>query len=115
MSNTKQLSLFVDVVQQGSFAKAAALHNMDNSLLSKQIKKFETELGVQLLNRSTRSFSLTPAGEEIFDKALQLLDTLGDIQIIADSYQLEPKGTLRIVAPKNFLASNTYNRWSRSL
>ncbi|GAB1621906.1 LysR family transcriptional regulator [Agarivorans albus] len=99
MSNTKQLSLFVDVVQQGSFVKAAALHNMDNSLLSKQIKKLETELGVQLLNRSTRSFSLTPAGEEIFDKALQLLDTLGDIQIIADSYQLEPKGTLRIVAP----------------
>ena len=63
MSNTKQLLLFRDVVQQGSFAKAAALHDMDNSALSKQIKKLESLLGVQLLNRSTRSFSLTSAGE----------------------------------------------------
>jgi DNA-binding transcriptional LysR family regulator len=41
-----QLSLFIDVVQQGSFTKAAALHDMDNSSLSKQIKKLEKELGV---------------------------------------------------------------------
>ncbi|MGO3424437.1 MAG: helix-turn-helix domain-containing protein [Pseudoalteromonas distincta] len=39
MSITNQLTLFVDVVQQGLFAKAAALHDMDNSSLSKQIKK----------------------------------------------------------------------------
>ncbi|HBW97520.1 MAG TPA: LysR family transcriptional regulator, partial [Pseudoalteromonas sp.] len=54
MSITNQLALFVDVVQQGSFAKAAALHDMDNSSLSKQIKKLESSLGIQLLNRSTR-------------------------------------------------------------
>ena len=63
MSITNQLALFVDVVQQGSFAKAAALHDMDNSSLSKQIKKLESSLGIQLLNRSTRSFSLTSAGD----------------------------------------------------
>ena len=67
MSITKQLSLFLDVVQQGSFVKAAALHDMDNSSLSKQIKKLELSLGVQLLNRSTRSFALTSAGEEILE------------------------------------------------
>ncbi|GAL30878.1 transcriptional regulator LysR family [Vibrio variabilis] len=53
MSITSQLRLFVDVVQQGSFAKAASLNSMDNSSLSKQIKKLEESLGVQLLNRST--------------------------------------------------------------
>ncbi|GDY24705.1 LysR family transcriptional regulator [Agarivorans sp. Toyoura001] len=99
MSITHQLSLFVDVVQQGSFAKAAALHDMDNSLLSKQIKRLETELGVQLLNRSTRSFSLTSAGEEILEKAHLMIDTLSDIQNIADSYQSQPKGILRIAGP----------------
>ena len=51
MSLVNQLSLFIDIVQQGSFTKAASLHDMDNSSLSKQIKKLETELGVQLLNR----------------------------------------------------------------
>lgn len=96
MSISQQLSLFVDVVQQGSFAKAAALHNMDNSSLSKQIKKLEATLGVQLLNRSTRSFSLTPAGEEILEQSHHLIDTLQQIQNIADSYQSEPKGQLRI-------------------
>ncbi|ARD24094.1 MULTISPECIES: LysR family transcriptional regulator [Shewanella] len=98
MSLTKQLALFVDVVQQGSFTKAATLHDMDNSLLSKQIKKLETELGVQLLNRSTRSFSLTSAGEEILAQALQLTDTLSQVQNIADSYQSKPKGIIRITS-----------------
>ncbi len=48
MSIVTQLSLFIDVVQQNSFSKAAALHEMDNSSLSKQIKKLETSLGVPL-------------------------------------------------------------------
>ena len=99
MSLVNQLSLFIDVVQQGSFTKAAALHDMDNSTLSKQIKKLETELGVQLLNRSTRSFSLTPAGEEILEQAHQLVNTIGHVQTIADSYHAEPKGRIRITAP----------------
>lgn len=99
MSITNQLSLFLDVVQQGSFSKAAALHDMDNSSLSKQIKKLESSLGVQLLNRSTRSFSLTPAGEEILQQAQLLIDTLNGIHNIADSYQSTPKGTIRITSP----------------
>ncbi len=99
MALVNQLSLFIDVVQQGSFTKAAALHNMDNSSLSKQIKKLEADLGVQLLNRSTRSFSLTSAGEEILEQAHTLMNTLGDVQSIADSYQAKPKGRIRITAP----------------
>ncbi|WP_261817772.1 LysR family transcriptional regulator [Vibrio gallicus] len=99
MSITNQLLLFKDVVQQGSFSKAAALHDMDNSSLSKHIKKLETSLGVQLLNRSTRSFSLTSAGEEILSQTHILVDTLHQIHSIADSYHLEPKGQLRITAP----------------
>lgn len=66
MVNSNQILLFVDVVQQGSFSKAAGLYEMDKSSLSKQIKRLESDLGVQLLNRSPRSFSMTSAGEEIF-------------------------------------------------
>ncbi|USD66164.1 LysR family transcriptional regulator [Vibrio sp. SCSIO 43136] len=102
MSLTNQLSLFLDVVQQGSFSKAAALHDMDNSSLSKQIKKLEAHLGVQLLNRSTRSISLTPAGEEIVPQVQQLQSTLTQIHNIADSYHSEPKGHLRITSATLF-------------
>ncbi|PMH44793.1 LysR family transcriptional regulator [Vibrio sp. 10N.286.49.B3] len=102
MPSSSQLLLFLDVVQQGSFTKAAALHDMDNSSLSKQIKKLEHELGVQLLNRSTRSFSLTSAGEEIYEQALQVKNSLDTIKLIADAYQFEPKGILRITSPIYF-------------
>lgn len=102
MQKTSQLLLFMDVVQQGSFTKAATLHNMDNSAVSKQIKQLESNLGVRLLNRSTRSFSLTSAGEEILSEAVHLRDSLKQIQLIADSYQKEPKGILRITSPIYF-------------
>ena len=102
MSVTNQLLLFLDVVQQGSFTKAATLNSMDNSALSKQIKRLETDIGVQLLNRSTRSFSLTSAGEEILEQAQTLKHTLNQIQLISDSYQSEPKGILRITSPTYF-------------
>ncbi|MGR5076668.1 LysR family transcriptional regulator [Photobacterium swingsii] len=102
MSITNQLLLFLDVVQQGSFTKAALLHDMDNSSLSKQIKKLEQVLGVQLLNRSTRSFSLTSAGEEILEQTHTLVETLDNIKNIADAYQSVPKGALRITSPVYF-------------
>ncbi|WP_317919212.1 LysR family transcriptional regulator [Vibrio sp. MACH09] len=102
MSITNQLTLFMDIVQQGSFSKAATLHDMDNSTLSKQIKKLEATLGVRLLNRSTRSFSLTSAGEEILQQTYTLTETLTQIQNIADSYHSTPKGTLRITSPVYF-------------
>ena len=102
MSLTTQLLLFADVVHQGSFSKAAALHNMDNSSLSKKIKKLVLVLGVQLLNRSTRSFSLTSAGENILEQTIKLNDILDDIQLIAKSYQSQPKGILRITSPIYF-------------
>ncbi|WP_440876587.1 LysR family transcriptional regulator [Thalassotalea sp. PLHSN55] len=98
MSIANQLSLFIDVVQQGSFSKAATLLDMDNSSLSKQIKKLEASLGVQLINRSTRSFALTSAGEEIFKQAQLLSETLEHIYNIADSYQVNPKGHIRIAS-----------------
>ncbi len=62
-------------------------------------KKLEAELGVQLLNRSTRTFSLTPAGEEILEQAHQLVGSLDNVKSIADSYQAVPKGRIRITAP----------------
>lgn len=102
MSISSQLLLFLDVVQQGSFTKAAILHDLDNSSLSKKIKKLESNLGVQLLNRSTRSLSLTSAGEEILKQTINLKETLDNIQQLADSYQSEPKGILRITSPLYF-------------
>ncbi len=108
MSITQQLKLFVDVVQQGSFAKAASLNNMDNSSLSKQVKKLEQHLGVQLLNRSTRSFSLTSAGEDILAEAINSLILSITLRTSRTPTNLNLRASFESSLPCSS-ASNTFN------
>ena len=98
MDTTSRLLLLLDVVERGSFAEAAKLRNIDRSVISKQVGRLEDELGVRLLNRTTRSFSLTAAGAEMIKKAKQLKELLGDTIRLAENYHQEPRGVLRITA-----------------
>jgi len=90
--------MLLEVVEQGSFAKAAELRNIDRSVISKQISRLEDELGVRLLNRTTRSFSLTAAGAEMIKKAGELRELLGETVRMAENYHLEPRGVLKITS-----------------
>lgn len=99
MDMATRLDLFLDVVQHGSFAKAADLRNLDRSVLSKQIKTLEDDLGIRLLNRSTRSLSLTDAGTEIVSQAESVRELLSSTQRLADSFNDQPKGQLKITSP----------------
>jgi DNA-binding transcriptional LysR family regulator len=98
MDITDRLLMLLEVVEQGSFAKAAENRNVDRSVVSKQIGRLEDELGVRLLNRSTRSFSLTAAGAEMIKKATELREVLGDTLRLAENYHQEPRGTLKIAS-----------------
>jgi len=102
MGMSTRLDLFLDVVQHGSFAKAAGVRNIDRSALSKQIKILESDLGVRLLNRSTRALSLTDAGKDILKQAELVRELLANTQRLAESYQSTPKGLLRITSPSLF-------------
>ncbi|MDO6446617.1 LysR family transcriptional regulator [Colwellia sp. 1_MG-2023] len=98
MDTTSRLLLLLDVVERGSFAKAALARNIDRSVISKQISRLEDDLGVRLLNRTTRSFSLTAAGAEMIKKATQLRVLLGETISLAENYHQEPRGILKITA-----------------
>ena len=102
MDMATRLDLFLDVVRQGSFTKAAELRLIDRSALSKQIKLLESELGIRLLNRSTRSLSLTEAGKEVLKQAESVRQTISDTRRIAESFHGKPKGLLRITSPTLF-------------
>ncbi|MCH5352170.1 MAG: LysR family transcriptional regulator, partial [Acutalibacter sp.] len=65
-----QVRYFQAVVRLGSFTEAAEECNISQSAISQQIKALEQELGVQLLERSKRKFTLTPAGEHFYKKSL---------------------------------------------
>jgi len=101
MDTTSRLLLLLDVVERGSFAKAAMSRHIDRSVISKQISRLEEDLGVRLLNRTTRSFSLTAAGAEMVKKAEQLRELLGDTIRLAENYHQEPRGVLKIATSIN--------------
>lgn len=65
MDFSNRLLLLLEVIELGSFTNVAEQKNIDRSVISKQISRLEKELGVRLLNRTTRSLSLTAVGSEI--------------------------------------------------
>ncbi len=66
----RQMEYLQAVIENGNFYLAAEQCNVSQSAISQQIKKLETELGVKLLERHNRTFSLTPAGEHFYRKSL---------------------------------------------
>lgn len=102
MDLATRLELLLEVAESGSFAKAADARGIDRSVLSKQIKKLEDTLGLRLLNRSTRSLSLTNAGAEIVKQAEKVRDLLDETRQMADTFHSEPTGNLRISTTTQF-------------
>lgn len=72
----RQMEYLQAVVENGNFYLAAEQCHVSQSAISQQIKKLEEELGIKLLERHNRTFSLTPAGEHFYRKSLILTNDL---------------------------------------
>lgn len=101
MPSPQGLTLFARVVRCGSFAEAARQLNLPTTTLSRRIQQLEESLGGRLLNRSTRSLSLTELGERVLPRAQLIEDTLEELKQDAEQLQQEPSGTLHISAPRS--------------
>lgn len=102
MDKAGRMLLFVDVVNCGSYTKAAELKQITRSMVSKQIFKLEEELNSRLFNRTTRNLSLTEIGELVYRQALKLKEQLDDTDAMVASYQNRVFGQLRISAATHF-------------
>jgi DNA-binding transcriptional LysR family regulator len=91
-----ELAAFVKVVQAGSFTRAAESLGMQKANLSRVITNLERKLGARLLQRTTRSLSLTEIGREIFERAVGILGAVEDTERVAHKMLSEPRGTLRL-------------------
>lgn len=96
------LQAFVTVVQAGSFTRAADLMETQKARLSRVVSQLERELSVRLLERSTRSLSLTEAGREFFERAHAILASVDDARQAMQRIRGEPQGTLRLTCGVEF-------------
>lgn len=98
----EQLRVLVKVVQAGSFTRAADVLGMQRSNVSRVIAQLEAELGVTLLERTTRTQSVSEAGRAVYERALGVLDAIDDTLRVTQRIQEEPSGLLRITCGVEF-------------
>jgi DNA-binding transcriptional LysR family regulator len=94
-----EISVFIKVIQVGSFSRAAQQLGMPNSTVSSKVSSLEKRLGVTLIQRTTRKLSITPAGQAYFRRCIQGLEEIQAAEVEIASIQGEPQGLLRITAP----------------
>lgn len=102
MSKFTQISTFIEVVNRSSFAGAARHLKITPAAVSKQIMTLESELGVQLLKRSTRRVTLTAEGVLYFEHAKRILEALHEAEAAISYSKEEPSGTLTVVSGPHF-------------
>lgn len=102
MDELKRVGVFTKVVQAQSFSEAARRLGVAKSAVSKQISLLEQEVGVRLLNRSTRKLSLTEAGEIYYRHCEQIVHRADIALNELRQYQNQPTGTLRVSSPISF-------------
>ncbi len=100
--NSDQLQAFVKIVQAGSFSRAAELMNTQKSHLSRVLTQLEGELGVKLIERTTRALHVTEVGREVFERAVGILGAMDDVQRVTQNTQGQPRGILRLTCGVEF-------------
>ena len=96
------LQAFVRVAETGSFSEAARRLGLSKSMISRQVSSLETELGVRLLHRTTRSLSPTEAGRAYLERCQRILADLDEANQLVSQLQTTPRGRLRVSAPLSF-------------
>ena len=96
MDNVKAMRLFLTVVQTGSLSGAGRQSGFSPASVSRQITALEDDLGVRLLNRTSRRLSLTEAGQVYLEHAERLLHDIDELRDAVSQMAVKPRGTLRI-------------------
>ena len=102
MIDLNDIVVFARVVEAGSFTAAARLLAMPKTTVSRRIAALEREVGVRLLQRTTRSLNMTDAGRLYYEQSSQALRAIEQANLRLAEASAEPSGTIRISAPVGF-------------
>ncbi len=95
-------TIFVAVAEQSSFTKAARQLGRSPAAVTRAIAELEKRLGTRLLNRTTRSVSLTDEGARYLDRCRRVLGEIAELDATTTGRDREPQGSLSITAPAIF-------------
>lgn len=100
--NLNDLNVLIRVVEDGSLTAAADRLDLPKSSVSRTIARLESDLGVRLLQRTTRSLHLTDAGRQFYERVRRNLEDIEDAERALSEWQTSPRGHLRITMPVEF-------------
>src|SRR5687768_11697906 len=98
MLNLNDVAMFTQVIDHGGFAPAARVTGTPKSTLSKRVTALEAELGVRLIQRSSRRFTVTDLGREFHRHAVAMLIEAEAAENAVRQRLAEPSGIVRITA-----------------
>jgi len=99
VTDLNSLIIFAEVAEANSFSEAARRLKMPTSTVSRRVADLETQLGVRLIDRSTRRLRLTNVGLELLEHARRTAELSEAIDSIASNHLSKISGTLRLSAP----------------
>ena len=102
MDRIRTFESFVRVVKAGSFAGAANQTGVSRAMISKHIQDLESHLQARLFHRTTRRLSLTEVGANYYEFCVHILGEIDGKRTDIAALQREPRGALRLMAPKSF-------------
>ena len=102
MGQPSNLSFFSTLIKSGSLSAAAREFDVTPSAVSKWLSQLEQQLGVRLINRTTRRLSLTNEGEVYLIEGRRILAEIDDLEQVVSSSRAAPKGLLKVNATLGF-------------
>lgn len=100
------LRYFLALARSGSLSAASKVLGTDHTTVARRIQALEKELGLKLVDRRARAYSLTPSGQRICDLAARVETAIADVQRFAQSIDRAPQGVVRISGPPGLI-----NHW----
>jgi DNA-binding transcriptional LysR family regulator len=99
MDDLQQLKVFREVIARKSFTRAAVALGISKAGVTKSVAQLEKDVGVRLLNRSTRSVTPTDAGQTLAQRLVPLFSLIQDVSTELSDFAAHPRGRLKVAAP----------------
>jgi DNA-binding transcriptional LysR family regulator len=99
INNVIAMMSFAAVVSTGSFSAAALALGYSKAAVSRQISRLEASVGMKLLDRTTRTVSLTPTGREMYVRCARIVEEVNEANRVMTGMVQRPRGELKVNAP----------------